>query len=194
MRTFIAVEVGEEARRTLAGVLDLLRSRFPVEVRWSRPENCHVTLRFLGEVAEHLIPEVAAAASQAASGVGPFSLSLGRPARFGGRAPRVLLLDVAGETARLGTMHAALEDELERRGFGRESRRFRPHLTLGRRKKGTIPASWGDVAITGVTEWEVDHIVVFSSTLTPQGPIYTSLARCRLTGEDETAAKPKKEA
>jgi 2'-5' RNA ligase len=192
MRTFVAVEVGQAARETLGRLLEDLRARVP-GVRWSKPGNVHVTLRFLGEIEDAAIADVAAAARDAARDTTPFSLRLGPPASFGGRSPRVLLLGVEGEIDALARLQSRLEDALETRGFGREARAFKPHLTLGRRKKGTVPAAWCDATPADVTEWEVEELVVFSSTLTPAGPIYTALARCPLEGEERPAAEPKKE-
>jgi 2'-5' RNA ligase len=190
MRTFIAVEIAPEVRAILGRTLGVLKARF-AGVRWSRAENIHVTLRFLGDVDDRAIPDVAAAAASAARRTAPFELELGGPAGFGGRSPRVLLLEVGGETGALAGLQAALEDELDERGFGREGRAFRPHLTLGRRGRDDVPESWRDLAKPPPAAWSVGELVVFSSTLEPQGPIYTPLARCPLGGEEEAAGGPK---
>ena len=73
MRTFIAIEVGAEVRRTLSTLVASLSDRVP-GVKWSAPENIHVTLRFLGELPDHLIAEVASAARAAALDIHPFTL------------------------------------------------------------------------------------------------------------------------
>jgi RNA 2',3'-cyclic 3'-phosphodiesterase len=190
MRTFIAVEIEPDVRQTLGRLLETLKGRFP-DVRWSKPHTIHVTLRFLGDVDDRLIPEVARAAREAARQVPPFELALGAPAGFGGRSPRVLLLDVAGQIDVLGRLQTALEEELDRRGFGREGRAFKPHLTLGRAGRSHVPESWRDLASPPPAAWGVEELVVFSSTLTPQGPLYTALARCPLGSEDAAPEEPK---
>ena len=192
MRTFIAIEIGEEARRSLAAVLDDLRARIP-GVRWTAPEHVHLTVRFLGEIAPADAVEAAAAAREAARGVPPFSLCFGRPRSFGGRAPRVLTLGVEGETGNLARLHARLEDALDRAGFGREHRRFTPHLTLGRPRSAPPPEAWSAIAFRGPTEWDVGSMTVFESTLTPRGPVYTPLAHVALAGEDNVPPRPKTE-
>ena len=159
-------------------------------MRWSRPENVHLTVRFLGEVEDALLSEVALAAREAASRTPAFWLRLGEPASFGGRTPRVLHLTVGGETDALGALQARLEEALDARGFGREARAFTPHLTLGRRKKGPIPESWCSGSLSDPRDWEVEELVVFSSTLTPRGPVYTAMARCPLEGEEELPTEP----
>ena len=190
MRTFIAVEIPPEVRTALGRTLGTLKARI-AGVRWSRPENIHVTLRFLGEVDDRSIPEVAAAARAAARRTAPFELKLGGPAGFGGSSPRVLLLAIGGQSEALVGLAAALEDELDERGFGREGRAFRPHLTLGRRGRSDVPESWRDLAQPPPAAWDVDELCVFSSELTPQGPIYTPLARCPLGSEEDAADGPK---
>ena len=184
MRTFIALELGKEPRRALAELLEKLSAELP-GVRWSKPGNVHLTLRFLGEINDALIPEVAEAAREAAARCPPLFLKLGRPGAFGGRSPRVLFLRVEGDLEELARVYSELENELEKRGFGREERSFKPHLTLGRRKKGSVPPSWTElVSLKEITDWEAEEIVLFSSTLTPSGPIYTPLGRFPLRGEE----------
>ena len=117
MRTFIAVEIGDEAREALGRYLEDLRERVP-GVRWSTPGNVHLTLRFLGEVADAMIPAVARAAREAACRTAPFSLSLGKPASFGGRSPRVLLIQINGDVEALARLQGRLEDQLESAGLG----------------------------------------------------------------------------
>ncbi len=182
MRTFIAVGTDEDVQETLARALAQLRTRV-AGVKWAEPAHMHLTLRFLGEVADRQLPDVFSAAQEAAASVEPFTLRLGAPKSFGGAAPRVLLLDVLGHTDVLGTLQETLERGLEARGFGREGRPFSPHLTLGRPRKGAVPVTWRDFTLSGVTEWTVEELTVYSSDLTPDGPIYTALAHCPLRGE-----------
>jgi len=192
MRTFIAVDLSEEVRRSVAEVISRLRERI-TNVRWSAPENVHITLRFLGEVPEGELPKVLEAARAAASASEPFVLQAGGASGFGGKNPRVLFLEVEGEVSLLKKLQERLEDELDQRGFGREGRAFAPHLTLGRRKGGPLPADWADFKVPEPRDWEVEQLVVYASKLTREGPIYTALARFDLTcqGKGTGARMPK---
>ena len=184
MRTFIAVDLSEEAKNCVGQLIDRLKSH-GWGVRWSKPENVHITLRFLGEVPDKLLPQVFEAAEKAASRCAPFMLRLGGASGFGGKNPRVLFLEVYGETDSLKNLQRELEEELAGRGFGKEDRPFTPHLTLGRRKSGTLPADWHKLAVPEPLEWEVAELVVYASKLTREGPLYTPLARYDLSGEEK---------
>jgi 2'-5' RNA ligase len=178
LRTFVAVEIGRDLRSRIAALQDELRGRLP-EVRWTRPEGIHLTLRFLGSTGldeiEQLKPLLAKAASRSAAcdvavaGLGTFP-EHGRPS--------VLWLGLSVPDPLL-TLQAACERAAVSIGFPREDRRFRPHLTLGRwreraRRPDLPPADFG------VTH--VDTLVLFRSAPQAGGSVYTPLAEFALGG------------
>ena len=73
VRTFIAVEISSEVRSRAARLISQLEAT-GANVRWVKPEQMHLTLKFLGDVDLREIPEVCAAVSQATADVPPFSL------------------------------------------------------------------------------------------------------------------------
>ncbi len=134
VRTFIALELPSEAIR-LASDLQERLAREGLKLRWVRPNNIHLTIRFLGEIAPERAEAVAAVLPEIAQGVAPLDLSLQGMGVFPGiRRPNVLWLGLGGQIDRLSQMHARLEDRLEALGMPRESRPFRAHLTLARIK------------------------------------------------------------
>lgn len=185
MRVFIAIELEEEVRVTLNSLLERLKEEFP-GIRWVKPGNIHLTLRFLGEIPDTDALRAAEAAQRIAGRFRPFNLELGEPGSFGGREPRVLFLHIAGATGALDRVYRELEEELAENGFQPEDRTFRPHLTLGRRKKrgkGSIPSAWKELEIQGAREWTAEGLTVFSSELTRTGPVYTTVAHCPFASE-----------
>src|SRR5579885_3072467 len=93
MRCFVAVDLAPGVRAVLARTQEALRRAAPrADVRWTRPEGLHVTLKFLGEVPEARCAEVAAALSGVAAAhraVGVLARGLGGfPAAAGPSSPR----------------------------------------------------------------------------------------------------------
>ena len=132
MRCFVAVLLPDGVRAGLAAVCDELRGQTR-GLAWVRPENLHLTLRFLGEVEPVTLERVREAVTAAATAVPPFKVSLGGlggvPA---GAAPRDLWASVGTGADGLVALQAALEAGLVARGLPAETRPFHPHVTLAR--------------------------------------------------------------
>ena len=180
IRTFIAVELPERVKRELADLQADLR-RYGARISWTRPEGLHVTLKFLGNVEEKQIEAIAEAVKVAVADVERPRLTVEGTGAFpswGG--PRVLWVGVEDEGGRLGQIQARLEKELEKLGFEREKRTFKPHLTLGRVKAiGGVRPVTEDLRDRQVAlgTFEVAEVVVMKSDLKPTGAVYTPLAK-----------------
>ncbi len=172
MRAFGAIELAELA----------LPEGFP---RGSPSASRHLTLRFLGEIPSEAVERARAAFEEAAGRSAPFRLTV---AGFGAfpdlQRPRIAFAAVAEGRAEVITLAGRLDDALAARGFAREGRPFVPHVTVARGRPSLPDAVRRAVAAgpTGPTLGEtwVDEIVLFSSRLTPSGPIHTALARLPL--------------
>ena len=183
-RVFLALEIDDAARAELLGVLDELAWAL-VRMKPVAAENLHVTLKFLGDVAEAAIPDVCAAVNAAAAMVGPFELSLGAVRSRPPAGPvRMIWADVAEPTGRLLALHAACERQLEAIGFGPEGRFYRPHVTLVRINARGEHASLREqvVAIEPLSgrAIRVDGVAVMSSQLTRRGPVYARMHQAPL--------------
>jgi 2'-5' RNA ligase len=178
MRLFIASPLSAELEEFLGKViLDLKQRRG--RVKWVSPKNIHLTLKFLGETREDLIDPIKKAIERTSqnhnavktviNAVGAFP----RPDR-----PRVIWAGLSENIEKLVLMASDIEDEMEKLGFPKEKRAFKSHLTLGRVKDdsglGELSAAVKTYAIIP-QEVIFDKIVLFKSTLTPQGPIYDRL-------------------
>ena len=187
LRLFCAVELPDEVRAAAAAHASRLRRDFPdARASWARPEGLHVTLKFLGGVEAGRVEDVTRAAAEAAGGLIPFPLSIGEAGTFPPRgAARVLWLGVGDESGRLARLQGRLEGACEAAGFPRESRAFKPHLTLARLRvpKGSDQLSEAHRrAAFGPYTFEVSELVVMRSELGPGGSRYTPLSRHTLQG------------
>ena len=181
MRTFIAIELGDAIRERLAHAQERLRA-CRCGVKWVRPEQIHLTVKFLGEIDEGAAADVAAAMAAAAEGVGGLDLRVAGLGAFPPRgAPRVVWAGIEEPSGRLATLHKRLDLELEKLGIERETRPFHPHATLGRvkdRRAGRPLRALIDTQRTAeFGARTVDDMVLLRSVLSPTGPTYTPLHR-----------------
>ena len=187
VRTFIAVETGAAVRQRAAELIGILAAT-GAKVSWVQPHNMHLTLKFLDEVPLNSIPRVSAAVEKAASTLAPFELEIRQAGAFPSASrPRTLWLGTGEGSEPLGKLHAALESALKPLGFPKEHRRFAAHLTIGRvRGPGPGMSELGPLiqqyADFSAGQFPVAELVVFSSQLTPQGPIYEVLSKAPLRG------------
>lgn len=184
MRLFIAIELPETIRTAIAEVQERLKAGGP-SANWTRPEGIHLTLKFLGDVDETRVPAIVRALEDAVRGAGPLTLGVAGAGAFPkGKVPRVLWLGVTGDTERLASLQAAVEEAMTRLGFEREARTFSPHLTLARIKFPKPRDNWQQ-AIDGIRAvelgtFEADHISLMQSELRRDGAVYTEVVRAEL--------------
>ena len=134
MRLFIAINFGENELDAFEAARDRLRERAG-RANYSRRENLHLTLAFLGEQPQARLPDARAAMLAAAAGSQPFTLRFERSGRFRREGGDIWWLGAADCPA-LTALQSRLASELRARGFALEDRRFYPHLTLARRVFG----------------------------------------------------------
>ena len=188
LRVFVAVEVTPEIRSTALRLIERLRG-VPVKVTWSKADNLHYTLKFLGDVLAEKTADICRAVQDAVSPFSPFEIvAAGAGAFPSGGHPRTLWLGVSDGAEPLELVYQAIERVLEPLGFPREHRRFTAHLTLGR-VRGGEPAGFNELAelVHKHADFDagamtVDSVTVFSSTMGRDGPRYEVLSRADFGG------------
>ncbi len=183
MRTFIAIEIPAEIKMALSGLQTELR-RAGADVSWTKPENIHLTLKFLGEIEERLVNEIERACIETVVEFQPFTLDLNGAGVFpNARQPRVLWAGLSGEIEKAVEIQWRLDERLMTIGFEREEKFFRPHLTIGRvksnRKTRELLALADDYQLPKLI-FDVKEIVMMKSELHPAGARYTTLARAEM--------------
>lgn len=177
IRAFAALALPEAVRFDLM----LVQSGLPVP-RPVPQENLHLTLVFLGEVAETTLADADAAFGKVR--VPPFELSLGGLGMFGGAKARSVHADAAAGGA-LVQLQAKVETAARSAGISVPGRRYAPHVTLARlperfadrpRLEAAVAARSGYRSAT----FAVEDFRLYRSWLAPGGSIYAELARYRL--------------
>jgi len=175
MRVFIAVDVPNEIRKALGEVQRALRP-LTANARWVAPETIHITLKFLGETPDKRLDDI----DVALTGLTwkPFTITVRGVGFFPGtRSPRVFWAGLEAPT--MEGLSEQLDTLMERGGFEKEKRAFRPHITLARAKNTRIDSSLVSAAAKyeehDFGSFPVDRVFLIKSTLKPSGAVYEKL-------------------
>jgi RNA 2',3'-cyclic 3'-phosphodiesterase len=130
VRLFVALDLSESVRAAISAFCEKLRRALPT-ARWVRPEGIHVTLKFIGEVSEDRASPIRSALEKIQSPA-PVEMAFRGTGFFPNeRRPRVFWAGIEA-SPNLAQITAGIEAQLEPLGIARETREFRPHLTLAR--------------------------------------------------------------
>jgi len=175
MRLFIAIELPDETRLALSAIQRDLR-QVTNTARWTAPESIHITLKFLGEVPENRIDKI----DEAVTGLTwkPLTISVRGVGFFPGtRSPRVFWAGM--EAPSIQALAEELDSRLERVGFEKEKRGFRPHITLARardtRMDSALVAAAARYQEHEFGSFTVDRMFLFKSTLKSSGAVHEKL-------------------
>ena len=177
MRLFIAIEIPEDIRARIASLLKEFRAISP-HGKWVRPENLHLTLKFMGETDPAKLVEVQSALASICSAQ-PITIEFRGLGFFpNARRPRVFWLGIQSSAALADTV-AAIDRAVHKLGFPLEERPFTPHLTLARFTESSLAASLQSAitekAAVSLGAFTATEFHLIESKLKSSGAEYTTL-------------------
>lgn len=184
-RTFIALPLPTAVRSKIEGLQRLLAPKVD-GARWVGADSLHLTLAFLGDVADADLNALCLAVAESVRSRPRFDLNVRGVGVFPESSPpRVLWAGLDGDLEPLASLHKAVFDAAAAVGYRPTDERFHPHVTLARLKTGRIPTVDLRPIRERHREWNgggfaVDTVVVYASTATPDGPAYVPLGRAHL--------------
>lgn len=184
MRTFIAIELSEEIRSSLAQIQSHLKYS-GADVKWVEKDNIHLTLKFLGEISEEKCEKINSILDATGRSIKPFEISIKDIGAFPKiDYPRVVWVGLDKGAAESKILAEKIDEELSKIGFAKETRPFTAHLTIGRvrssKNKEALKEKITQYARRDTHDELVSCVTLFQSTLTPKGPTYTKLHEARL--------------
>ena len=189
MRLFVGVELDDEVRAACAGAArvaeERLRGAGAPSIRWIPPENLHITLAFLGHLAESKTDSIVGAlGGDWAAEEFPFGLA-GAGAFPPSGPPRTLWVGVGQGSERLGELYRGVAERLSGVGIEPERRPYHPHITIGRVKHASRGAARRvRVVLEAVrvanASGRVNSVTLFESRLSSIGARYERLLRVPL--------------
>ena len=193
LRLFAAVAIPEWVREEMARVQGELQPfTAPGDVRWTKPEQLHLTLKFLGDVPASAVEALKKSMTEACAGVRPFYLRARGIGFFpDSRSPRVIWVGFEGDENGLTDLQTRVERALAPFAEKPGAEKFLAHATLGRfqkyRRHKTEKLLPHASALAGhlFGEWQTEEVGLFRSKLSPDGARHTSLAAFPLAGKFE---------
>lgn len=178
MRVFIGIKLDERVHEEIEKFLEPFK-KISSPIRWVKPENVHITLKFIGEVSEEKYAKIEKRLGEAEFDTGPFDLKLTGCGKFGrGNTLNIFWIGISPSDP-LTQIFKKIENTLAKISIEKENRPFKPHITVGRNKKNFNFQSFFQLIEENndrlISEFNVDHFQVFKSQLRPEGPIYTIL-------------------
>ena len=177
-RIFIAINLPENIKKQLAD----FQLKWPeLPCRWTKRENIHITLAFLGYLTDEGLLEICKIAKEVASRHEPFFINLNKIIYGPPKQPPRMIWTEGEENEELGRLQTDLENSLQGLPFGREkeSRPYAPHITLGRLRQWefrTIESEERPEVNEEISlNFEVKSIDVMESQLRRGGPEYSVL-------------------
>lgn len=188
MRCFVAIDVPDPVRALVADLQAEL-GRADADVRWVGAETLHVTLRFLGDLEAPALQTLADALVEELAAHAPLRIGFDRVGAFPeSDEPRVVWIGSTGDPDALAALAATVDRVATWVGLPADRLPFVAHLTVGRVRASTpaLVRAIGDARVA--TAFDVSEVVLYQSTLTPDGPVYAPLARFPLAGTSSSTA------
>lgn len=186
MRLFISINFTEDILEMLYDLREELR-RQAVSGNFSRKDNFHLTLAFLGEVPESKIPNIRRAMET--SVINSFLLEIYNIGKFTRRGEAVYWVGADGGSG-LGKLQKRLTEALKAEGLSPDEKTFRPHITLGRRCR--MKASFDEKKLADdlpETSFYVEKISLMKSERIQGKLTYTELMAAELPGHVQREEK-----
>jgi 2'-5' RNA ligase len=189
-RVFCAIELPEAVRGLVLRHIACLKQAVPdARASWARETNLHLTLKFLGEIPQTVVPDFSNAVSRAVVGMKSCRIRFEATGAFPTRGqPRVFWIGTNDYSGTLAELHAKVEEESALAGFAKEARPFHPHLTIARLR---IPHYARELATAHKqiefepVEIAVEELLVVRSELSSGGSKYTVVSRHALESPEK---------
>lgn len=179
LRIFLAVRPPEEVIEKLYRTISLYKKElWGKDVRWVKPENLHLTLKFIGQLEKDRIDNLYCALEAALKDYPSFTVDcyglklFPKPAK-----PNVISVGISKQSD-LNNLVSVIENVLERHDIQKEKRTFQGHITLGRCKR-SFPKRQNIENLCETLSFLVDELIVYSSILKPDGPEYSVVKKIR---------------
>jgi 2'-5' RNA ligase len=190
IRAFVAIRLPEHLPTALRAVQEQVQSGLPQDlVRWCPPEQIHLTLKFLGNIASASVGEVETALQTVCWNFAPLLLRAEGLGCFPNpNRPRVIWVGLGGDLPQLHALQSQLDSAMKSWVERNEERAFHPHLTIGRvreispRAARQVGARIKSIHLSTLGEWKVSQLSLMQSKLHPEGAEHSLLATVSLRG------------
>ena len=180
IRIFIAIKIEELA---LEKIIEIKNKLFQnKDLKWEPKDKLHITLKFIGSVEEEEIPKLIAKLKIIAIKTAPFLLSFSKFGLFKRNGIPTILWAGITENEILSNLHFEIGSILSNIGSVKESRNYKPHLTLIRFRKNIQKDIFENILEKNISDirFKVNELSLFKSELKSSGSVYTEIENIKL--------------
>ena len=189
-RLFIAIRMPEQIKDAMAGAQSDLRQALPEQgVTWTKREQLHLTLKFLGNVDTQLVVALNEQLHAACQIFAPLTLRVERVGAFpNARLPRVIWAGLTDAEGQLLKLQSAVEAASQNFTVLEPEKKFTGHVTLGRAKRinwrdsQVLSGRLTDMADRFFGQWTAGEIEIMRSELAADGARHNSIGTVHLAG------------
>ncbi|HLP72635.1 MAG TPA: RNA 2',3'-cyclic phosphodiesterase [Bacteroidales bacterium] len=178
-RIFIAIKITGNAllRKMISDLKGELRES---SIKWTDPDNLHLTLSFLGDTEENIIPAISSMLDEKCNGSGNFDFFLSGLGVFKHiKDPKVIWAGI-DKPEKLNTLQKKIMRGLSETGIETEDRQFSPHLTLGRIRhlsdREKLKVLLLKYHTSEIQDVKVDEVILYESILHREGAEYKGIS------------------
>lgn len=184
VRTFIAIELNESARRRLEEIQTELK-KIDADIKWVNPKMIHLTLKFLGDVPQNDLDKVCAAIEEGLRDFSKFKFQINSLGCFPPKdLPRIIWAGIDAGSDLLKQIAETLSTHVSAFCEEKNDKEFSAHITLGRVRSNKNVMRLVNLIKTAPPKLSeaqnIDHVTLFKSDLTPSGPIYSIIKTFKL--------------
>lgn len=187
LRVFFAIDLSDEAKKKIEIFINALKKKARSKaIRWTKPENLHITLQFLAAVNSDDLPKlIEIVRTEIAGKIKNSYVKLENLQLFPSPyRPRVIVLNLTPQ-ADLVNLASAIGHGIQELHYPLDERPFKGHLTIGRIKhiEGVKLNFLSDIDPPVFNKIKVNEVVLFRSDPQPEGSKYTVIEKIVLNGE-----------
>ncbi len=150
-------------------------------IKWVKPENFHLTLKFFGDIPEDKVDVICRELDRITPSFTPFKIHIQKTGVFGSRYnPKVIWFGIEDSDYMKGLAEMILT-KMDKAGFARDRQNFVPHLTVGRIRRLTDKKHFQQTIKrfekANLMEVDVHEIYLYESHLQPEGPVYKTVEK-----------------
>lgn len=177
IRAFIAVEIDNQTKQKILELISIFK-KSNADIKWITDDQIHLTLKFLGNIDKDKVREISDSISDISDNFNSFKIAFSRIGAFPSlNHPAVIWLGIDKGAESLKTLNEKIETALEKLGFERESREFKPHLTLGRVKSNKnmsdLTKLLEETTFCFGNDTQINKLTLLQSDLSPKGAIHS---------------------
>lgn len=192
MRAFVGFDFPLQLKNQLSSIQELLKQNTE-KGSWVRTQNYHLTLKFLGEIDEKQVDSIGDILKELSLRHSPITVNLHKLGYFNKKSNEygVLWLGLDGEIERINSIYIELEQEMNHIGFKKETRKFNPHITLGRRIKTQLDfENLKEIVEPYLNiEFTLDNLVLMKSQAIMGSRVYTPIKSYKLNSDNQNSRR-----